>query len=70
MSAIGFGSKGSRCRLCDKQLIDVSDIWAGRCNDDDKCAERVRFIASVKDAIPVRRNVESARIGGDDGKAE
>lgn len=54
MSAIGLGNKGARCRLCDKQLIKESDIWAGRCNDDERCAARVKFIASVKDAIPTR----------------
>lgn len=34
--------KSHRCRRCDRRLVDQSDLWAGLCNDDYRCAERVR----------------------------
>jgi NAD-dependent DNA ligase len=32
--------KNSKCRLCDRQLVDESDLWAGRCNNDGACSRR------------------------------
>ena len=34
--------KSHHCRKCGRRLVDQSDLWAGLCNNDDKCAERVR----------------------------
>jgi hypothetical protein len=33
--------KSDKCRLCGRVLKDQSDLWAGRCNNDDACAKRV-----------------------------
>jgi hypothetical protein len=35
-----FVVKNSKCRLCDRQLVDESDLWAGRCNNDGACSRR------------------------------
>jgi hypothetical protein len=33
---------GPYCRLCGRELVDESDQWAGRCNNDENCARRVK----------------------------
>jgi hypothetical protein len=30
------------CRICGRKLIDESDLWAGRCNNDVACQNRAK----------------------------
>ena len=41
----------SACRLCGRRLLDESDVWAGRCNNDEKCQGRRASIDKVSTLI-------------------
>ncbi len=40
LEGAGITGRSDCCRLCGRKLVDQSDLWAGRCNNDEKCAER------------------------------
>jgi len=56
---------GPYCRLCGRKLVDESDQWAGRCNNDENCARRVKeqvaLSTSIVDEIVVEENIEKLK---------
>ncbi len=56
---------GPYCRLCGRKLTDESDQWAGRCNNDENCARRVKeqvaFSTSIVDEIVAEETVEELK---------
>ena len=53
---------GPYCRLCGRKLVDESDQWAGRCNNDENCARRVKeqvaLSTSIVDEIVAEERIE------------
>jgi hypothetical protein len=45
--------RSDKCRLCGRVLKDQSDLWAGRCNNDDACEKRLR----ARDEVDVEKIV-------------
>ena len=37
---MSIGVVNPNCRKCGRALVDQSDLWAGRCNNDAACAQR------------------------------